>query len=289
MIDIAGYVQKEAPLIGAVSFDVPGIEHLSASAVNQLRRCPEQFRVERLLKQKGAPGEARLTGSAVHMALERNFRQKLKTGEDLPVPELFDWFDSDEGFAYLVSHEETKAEALTIWDSSPDQARARGREMVGHYMLNVAPRIEPVNVEERFELDWKPLPIVGYIDVETRESVLDYKTTKQVRRKPKPDWVLQGAVYCCAVPRPVHFHVLSATPKTGRVEVTTPLEAEGLALWFNELEREAMRETVRIAANEIQMYWDLLGPDRPWPVYGRMSDWACGYCSFQSTCSAWAR
>jgi hypothetical protein len=287
-LSIEQYVRQEAPLVGAVEFAVPGVHHLSASAVNEGRRCWEQFRRKRVLGERERPGEARLTGSALHKTLERNFRPKITTGVDLPLAELLDWLDSSEGFAHIVAEEEHKAEAETIWDTSPAEAQARTRAMVAAYMNEVAGRIEPVNVEERFTLDWKPLPVVGVIDVETRGPVIDFKSSKQRRLKPKPDWMLQGVIYQEAVQKPVHFHVLAATEKTGTVSITTPLDSEHLAINLGQRERAVMKQTISTVANEIAMYHELLGAEGPWPTTGRLHEWACQYCQFQKTCPAWA-
>ena len=67
-------------------------------------------------------------------------------------------------------------------------------------------------VEQRIEWQARgfPLPIIGYLDTITDDArIVDTKTGKQVTKKVKPSWQLQGLIYANATTLPVEFHSIS--------------------------------------------------------------------------------
>ena len=288
-LDISQYAAEEARGSDPLSWEKLShyLDHLSPSSLSMLRRCPRQFQERYIFGRKERPAEAPVIGSAVHAGLEVNFEQKIASHQDMPTATLLDWY-SDVGFAAIVEEQQERSGHEVYWDTDPERARTRGRVMLGEYHNLVSPRIQPLSVEGSFSIDMgAPVPVVGRYDIERAESAIDVKTGKRKQSKPKESWRIQGVVYREATGKPVEFHSLTATDNNA-VTIVTPLEAEELLVKPSDVERAVLRENVRTIAAEAILYMELLGPDEPWPTYGRFHDWACGYCGFRGECPAWA-
>jgi len=276
----------EAWLIDRTEWNLP-IEHWSPSSLSMLRRCPRQWQERYVKGRKERPAEAPVIGTAVHAGLERNFAQKVSSREDIPAHELLDWY-TDEGFAAVLLAEQEKAGEEINWDTNPDAAMHRGAKMLGSYHGQVSPRIQPLAVEGSVRVNMGlPVPVVGRFDLLREGSTIDWKTGKSAKYKPQESWRIQAAVYGEATERPVEFHSISATEKTGKVTIVTPLEAETLLVQPSPAERAQIRQTVQAIAAEAVFYMRLYGPDDTWPTHGRFHDWACSYCGFRKDCPAW--
>jgi hypothetical protein len=262
------------------------VEHLSPSSLGMLARCPEQWRNRYCLGRKERPGEALVLGTAIHSTAERNFSQKITTYQDVPIPELVEWYE-DEGFAAAVAREEERNEFDVRWDTDPERARERGRSIIYAYQFQVAPRVQPLAVEERVEADFGlPVPVIGYSDARTAQQVIDLKTGKQARKKIKPHWRFQAGVYSTIAELPCDFHTCAATEK-GKATITTPLESPELSVYLPPVARAELMRTVRSMGWLANHLYTTLGPDHPWPTWGQQHDWACGWCGFRGGCPAW--
>ena len=280
-ISVDEYQQRQGPL----KFNLP-IQHWSPTSMAMFQRCPRQWQERYIKGRKERPAEALLTGQAVHRALERNFEQKVGSREDLNPAELLDWYSDN--FAQIVFDEQEKAGADAVWNTDPESARLRGRRMLSDYHAIVAPRIQPLAVETVISVDLGlAVPIEGRFDVEREESTIDIKTGRQASRKPKEAWRIQAAVYDEAVGKPVEFHSISATEKTQKVTIVTPLEAPDMFVRTSEPEKRELRRTLRALSDQAVYYMTLFGPDEPWPTTGRFHTWACDFCGYRSDCPAW--
>lgn len=282
VLDISSYLDAEVEENGWV---LP-IEHLSPSSLGMLARCPEQWRQRYVLGRKERPGEALVIGTAVHLAAERNFAQKVSSYEDIPVADLVAWYD-DVAFVTALSERQEDGEEVA-WDTGPDGARLRGRAITSAYHSQVAPRVQPTSVETKVEADvGLPVPVLGYADCLTTTTVIDLKTSKQARREVKPEWRFQSAIYGSITGKPVDFHVCSASEKTHRATINTPLESSGLSVWMPPEARLEAARNVRAMAWMADHFYRTLGPDEPWPTTGMAHPWACGFCGFRAGCPAW--
>ena len=291
-LDVTQYreAMREALAVEAGEAAVPTwslpIEHWSPSSLGMFQRCPYQWQQRYIKGRKIPPAEAPFVGSAVHAGLERNFRQKIESHVDLPAVELLGWYD-DEGFLKTLGEEMEKGGEEVIWDTSADQARARGRAMIAGYHAAVSPRIQPIGVEGKIEVDFGlAVPVEGRYDLLEDRSCTDWKTGRRKRTKPQEAWRIQAAVYGEATGRPVEFHSISATER-GAVTIVTPLESEALLVQPSPSEREQMRISLRAISHTACLFMEIFGPDEPWPTHGRWHDWACDYCGFRPTCPAW--
>jgi len=284
-LDIAQYARVEARDGGSISWNLP-IDHWSPSSLAMLNRCPRQWQERYIHGRKERPGEALVVGTAVHAGVERNFEQKIRTQEDLPIVDLLDWY-VEVGWEETLEREAMRNGQEPIWDNEPAKARDRGKAMLSEYHNVVAPRVQPLSVEGWVEVDLGAyVPVQGRYDVVRSSSVIDVKTGKSKTTKPKEAWRIQAAVYSEAEGKPVEFHNASMT-KTGVISIVTPLEAETLLVHPSKEERAELRRTIRALSTWAVFLMEAYGPDEPWPTTGRFHTWACDYCGFRGDCPAW--
>jgi len=264
----------------------PRLDHVSPSMTNKFSDCPEAGRQRYILNTPERPAEAPLIGSAVHLAVERNMRQKIESHTDLPVAELIDWYD--DSFVSFVDEEQEKTGLEVEWDTSVDEARTRGRLMLGEYHNREAPKIQPVAVEGRFSVPMGlPVKVEGRFDILCADRAIDLKTGKQKTTKPKASWVIQGAIYQFATGLPVEFHTVACSMKDHKVSIVTPIESEALYQNMTTPEIDAIQHVVRTVMYDALHYMQVYGPDTAWPTRGRFHLFACSYCSFWESCPAW--
>lgn len=258
-------------------------DHLSASRLTMFQRCPEQYRRRYVLGQKEKPGAALVWGSADHYAHEQNFKQKVRSGEDIPEADVRLAFA--EGFDRAV--ERNGGEAEVVWgDEKPGALKDAGTELVAVYHRVVSPRVQPVAVEEKFcvWLENVLVPVIGYVDVQTATRAIERKTARAAQRSPKPDWRIQGLLYQAVHDADVEWHV---SVKTKTPAVYTAGEEPALRLPVNRSTVEATKQLVSTLTRAMVAYWRMYGPEEPWP--GAITHpWACSFCGYRPTCRWWA-
>lgn len=266
---------------------LPG--HLSASSLKTFSRCPEQWRRYYLKGERERPGAALVWGSADHYAHETNFRQKIVTREDLPLGDVMDAFaqgvaESIDSYGGELEVEWGRVRLADVKDT--------GSRLVAAYHMKVSPLVYPVEngVEERFEIqvDQVPVPVIGYVDVETDKTVLDAKTASARVEEPKPEWRLQALLYQAARLKPVEFHVKT---KTKTPAVYTARDYPGLRVPLNEAYVERQLDRVRYLVRRIAALFLEFGPDEPWPSTAPDVGWrdqVCNFCGYRPNC-AWMR
>lgn len=262
------------------SWDVP-IEYLSPSSIGKLVLCPEQWRQRYLLKQKEKCGPDMFMGIVDHETHALNFKQKIETGTDLDTLDMVNLYDK-------VWVEQDEEELPEFYDTDPAALQNQGRDMVAVYHSFASPKINPIRVEERFEvkITGVPVPVIGYTDVEEKHKLLERKTTKSKLKDPKPNWRMQGRIYSLVYSKPVEYHLIT---KTKIPQIVTSEQEPGL--WMEPGHQDSTVELLQHAAYMLNDLYARYGPDRPWPQNGLFHQWACGYCSFGpkygKTCPAW--
>src|SRR5438270_4354526 len=135
------------------------VDHLSASQISMLNRCPEQYRNRYVLGKKERPGAALIVGGAFHKAVEADFAQKITYGHLLE--------DGDLMATYHQAFDDKVSEAggveEVVWDDreKPDVARKHGQGCVEQYHSQVAETVQPGRVEYKFEKEvpGSPVPV----------------------------------------------------------------------------------------------------------------------------------
>ena len=127
-------------------------------------RCPRQFYRRYILGEKQKPGESIVIGSFFHETLEWNYKTKLASFTDQPLSDAVQYLQ-DEAVPKVLE-EEGGVENI-IWDTGLDESRKDAERIMAAYYNTVVPRIQPVGVEERFEIlvPGVEVPLIGYVDV----------------------------------------------------------------------------------------------------------------------------
>lgn len=265
---------------------------LHVSMVGTLCRCGIQFQ-RRYGHRFGCwhqeeiipPSAALAVGSAVHVAVEADLREKVERGVLLPIEQVA--ATARDGFAARAEDglylSETEAEDIehTI-GTATDQAVA----LAELYHTEVAPQIDPEAVEEKFVLEMPnyPMDLAGKKDVrEKNGNIGDVKTAK---RSPAKDAAhsMQLGLYALAekvlrgkYPALVYQDALvkNKQPKAVRVEAV-PSDN-----WINPTLRRIERFAEIIAA--VKEGKQIFTPaDHDW--------WGCSraYCGYHATCPFWS-
>ncbi len=144
---------------------------LSPTSMRTYETCPYAFKLRYLDRVRTPDTAARVLGRAIHRVIEANYRHKRRRRSDLPVEQALDIFDEVwDGSIHEVA------------DSEPEELedlREQGYDLVEFYLVEVAPSIRPLLIEERFSftLPQVEAPIVGYVDLIDQEGrVIDHKT-----------------------------------------------------------------------------------------------------------------
>lgn len=254
------------------------LEQLSATAISDFIQCPEAFRQKRLLKRKESMNSARFVGIVDHKTHEENFRQKIHSGEDLTPEEMYK--------SYADNWETTtNHEGEPEWEEDPIKTFNRGAKMIELYHEKVSPTIQPIAVEQRFEERIKnvPVPVVGYVDVETKDVIRERKTSATKLKDPKTRWRFQGRIYQLALDKPISWDIIT---KQVTPQVVTAQDAPGLFMGIQNKDMTVLM--IQRAVEALTDTYDRYGKDTPWPTNGLFAEaWACQWCSFQDRCIAW--
>jgi hypothetical protein len=266
------------------------LPHLSASSIGMLMRCPRQFQHRYLFGEKERPGEGLFVGSSFHDVLEWNYAQKIESHTDHPITEAIEYLN-DVSIPKVI--EESGGEDWISWDTDKEKARADTERITSAYYRTVVPRIQPSSVEEKFaiQFDGVEVPVIGYLDLQDEDRILDTKTGKQAARKVKPSWQLQGRLYSFAKQKPTEFHSISRAQTPTIVtalestEMTVPPPTPG--------QQQEMTRLVQTAAELIRYFLGRYGTEEEWPTWGAIPDWSrnvlpCQMCGWRQGCPAWA-
>jgi len=153
------------------------IDSIHQSSLSTALRCGEQFRRRYIDGEIIPPGVAAGRGTGVHEANRVNLTQKIKSGKDLSLDDLQDacrdgYMKAFRNGVYMTKEDEP-AKSRILNDGLNDALRC-----TKIYRDNVAPEIEPVSVEDPFEIDvGLPLNLAGTVDIQRKRIINDLKTT----------------------------------------------------------------------------------------------------------------
>ncbi len=267
-----------------LELDCGASTHVSATSLTMYARCPEQWRRRYLLGEKEPPKGHLVWGTAHHRAAEHNYQQKIDSHEDVPVGEV------EEVFAAAVDREVDAAggESQVEWDSSKGAAdvKDRGVRLARAYREQAAPFVQPVQVEQRFDVfvPGVPVPVIGYLDVVCDGRLVEMKTASRKMTEPKPQHRAQAGIYQMAAHLPVHFHVGAKTKEPG---VYTPAGDPGLEVPFTPGGLERTERWVRMVCDRIVADYRRHGAVEPWLGAVAQSDNPCGWCGYRGSCGWW--
>jgi len=154
------------------------LNHLSFSQLNMLLRCGVQYERRYVNGEKIAPSGSMVRGRCGHKSEEVNFRQKIKSNEDLPLETVKDIFSDEwEKSKYQIAWAKDEIDG-----GSPSKVEGEykdvGISLVDVYHRELAPAAIPIAVEDKFTVhfDGGYPDLVGIIDrIDEGDQIVDLK------------------------------------------------------------------------------------------------------------------
>lgn len=243
------------------------IEHLSASSINLWLRCNRQWQAKYIFHAPTSSNSALILGSAVHLGLSRAL---MGEGQG-------DYFDE-------VVESENESVEFIEWKDKPDVVRKKAERHIDNYLLAVAPylgHIEETEKELEVIVPGVPIPVVGFIDIETKSRLIDVKTTGYFKRNPElnPEWSLQARIYQAAVQKPAEFHILTNSDK---FPIVTPSDSDDPLYLASPGKPTKLFNFIQQVYDEMTHAWEKWG-DEPWPGVPT-HPWSYKYCGVENCC-----
>jgi CRISPR/Cas system-associated exonuclease Cas4 (RecB family) len=271
----AAAVIPEVPAIPAVAAAGASKELvISDSKVNSYVRCAKAFEYRYVHGLKMAPSWA-ITGRSAHAAEEANYRQKQDSFVDMSLNDVRDI--AAEEFDKVL-HSPTDE---IIWDKEETIGGAKDRTVRGVtvYHTKIAPKVQPIMVEERVELT---LPwgtkFTGQMDVV--DQATNIRDTKHVSYSPRDgdDWYgTQPGLYGWAyeqmtgvIPKFAYDYII-----LGRKNAKTP-QADSLTL-----ETSLTPERITLALDRVRGVETLI---RTGSAPANPSQFNCSGCGYRVIC-----
>lgn len=163
---------------------------LRPSEVNCYVQCSAKYRFQYVDRIQVPKALALAFGSSVHSSLEKNYRQKIETREDLSVEEVV------QEFSDAFDRETQEVEKVELLEEP--ESKDIGIKLVGCYHRKIAPILQPKAVEHKVEATYKGYDygITGTIDLLTENLELhDHKTAGKRMSAPPDSHVRQGSAY----------------------------------------------------------------------------------------------
>ncbi len=169
---------------------------LSFTQLNTYLRCPRQYHYRYVLGIRTPPSGSMVQSRIWHETVERNYRQKITSHEDLPLEDLQAFYA--ERFDEALKVEDVAFDA----DESAGALKDEGLAIVAAHHREIAPAVQPLFVEKPFRVSLGtdfPYELVGVWDlVEQDGTVCDNKAYSKAPSQQELDRDLQLTVYSLA-------------------------------------------------------------------------------------------
>lgn len=194
---------KATPPVSSTPPHAPALQpkrpHISATKIEQcVDYCGYAYYLRYVLKKASPPTSAFLKGSSVHAGAEENFKQKIKSFQDLSkakVQEIsisaFETRFKAEGIS-MSKDEDSTGLSLTL-----AAAKDRTAALSALYSENVAPVHQPVLVEEFQKIRLNDeLDLLVRLDlINDQDKIVDLKTSKRSWTQQQLDKSFQFDIY----------------------------------------------------------------------------------------------
>lgn len=165
--------------------------HISPTQLNMYLRCPAQYYFRYIEGMILPPKSALTKGKAVHKGQEVNYKQKIETQEDMKLSDIQE----------VVAAEFESLAPETEWEKEEDPGKVKDEtiSLASLYHTEVAPKVQPMLVEEEVLIDIPGGQLKGYIDlVDMQEYIRDTKTTARTPSQDVIEKSLQLSAYSLA-------------------------------------------------------------------------------------------
>jgi hypothetical protein len=259
------------------------ITSIHQSTLNMFLRCGEQGRRRYIENEIIPPGVAAGRGIGVHKANEVNLKQKIRTGQDMPLSDLND--ATRDGFVnafrngIYLPKEKISEKAKVLNDGLIDALRC-----TKIYREEVAGLINPIAIEEPFNIDvGLDLPLAGRMDYQEKPIVGDLKTTSVKWQTDRIKKEIQVPFYSL-----VHLktHGAGTTPKF-RYDVLIARrnkEGEPTSEEYQPLEHTCSTEDYQALFYKLELFIKMLKKGVFMPA--NPTSWWCNpdWCGYWHTC-----
>ena len=253
------------------------LHQLSQTSIDQLLRCPEQFRLERINQIRKPKAGVMVLGSAVEAGI--NYMLQARIDGRLHEVSIHDCLDK-----YHTVWAEEESYGVDYSERPRGELIDIGARLVAYYLHKdgMAATFEPaaLQIKQQFTLaDGLKWTVVGYLDIlATDGRVIDLKAKNRIIEPYKADRNFQATLYLAfrawqGTPAPrFEFHTLNTTasqPAGGITPTTrTPRQLNAVGI------------RVAQAARTLDALYQRFGPDEPW-TYAEADHWVVGYASFR--------
>jgi len=185
-----------------------------------IMRCPKQWEYRYVEGLKIPPSGALILGSAWHKGIEHNYRQKIDTGEDLPLSEVTDCF---------ADAFDERAKQDVVWESKKGELKDLGVTLSRIHHTKIAPHVHPQHVEKKFTITLNNKhDVVGIYDlIDVNGAVVDNKSYKRKPTQADVDTDIQLGIYAYAYEKifdtipDLRFDVVTKTKIPKALQMTT--------------------------------------------------------------------
>jgi hypothetical protein len=213
-LEVRTQIPHEAPIQTpssepALNMDLA--EVLSPSQANCYLDCSAKWFFKYFRNLPDVKDSKRALGLAVHKALEHFFRCKLDTKKDLEREALLE--------VYAAAWKAESEDARFAEDDDRAAIETTGAILVQKYLVEMAPNITPITVEQPVAGEIAGVKVRGYIDLmDSNGRIVDIKTSSKKPTEIMPDYKRQVATYTQITPGSsgkiaVHTLVKTKTPQ----------------------------------------------------------------------------
>lgn len=182
-----------------MAMDTIGLRHVSASQISQYQRCPRQWAFRQVLHMKSPPDGGLVRGSGVHHAAEVGMTHKMETGRN-PEPEMAATAAAEYVTEQCKSGEIVLSDGQTQGHITDDAVR-----IAEAWATEAAPLVDPIAVEEQFDVLMHGIKVTGRMDVVTTGRVVDWKTSGKSPSRDDAVQSTQTSLYARATGKPVQY------------------------------------------------------------------------------------
>jgi CRISPR/Cas system-associated exonuclease Cas4 (RecB family) len=243
--------------------------HLSVTQLGMYLRCPLQYFFRYVCHMRTPPSGDMTLGRTVHQAIAENYRQKIKSRQDLPLAQLTD--------AFSQRWEREASEARFDEDEKPGELKDEGVRLLTAYHEGISPRVQPAQVEYEFLVDTgkSRMPIMGFIDlIDDQGYIVDHKTTKRSFPTDAAEKDLQLTAYAMA-----YRATFGGQEKGVRLDVMVRNKQPKIQQLRSTRTQEDIDRFLRL----VKQLERGIRAEAFYPNEGYM----CGYCGYGEMCEKW--
>lgn len=169
--------------------------YLSISQLNMFLSCPKQYYFRYVEGMKIPPGIAMIEGISHHEALEMDNLNKVSKGKPVGFRTMSEKFED----TFSAKRREIPRSIWLGSEDKPDDIIQRGFTLLHKYCTETTNYIKPSEMpEQKIELLFGGVPVLGFIDCTERNRIVDYKVSGKRKNKSEIENDLQLTIYAFA-------------------------------------------------------------------------------------------